>query len=458
MTSSSSYPASTLEHDISEPLSALDDKRRAEGCPQYVRDPPTYCLRAAGVLRYNRESDNRINLTTIVPASQPVTEYPVRCELCGGKGQPSLDLTWTQEPESMPLFCCAQRQQLCKMLAKQRCLVEGRCDLRTLTPSSPRDKSGTVKGELLLQGKEMEDNNKFIMDLLGGLRERSELRIYDDYSIQLPGAETFPPTSKVLSFRLSRAPGEGCWTVCPSSDAEKELKIKQEEEQVLILFCDHKQLQFGICHYQDRAEPLQKNYSNGRTFLTVFPDGSAQAFYPSGLLALVVVVTAENGRVCIVYDDSDASSPSMRAIFQSDGRATCYHSNGNIWLTLNSAGGQCLDEAGARVHRWSWNSPSLIPTPLHPVFLSLNKTIGVRILGKEKVFVTFLAKGQQARFRVGACCAQCECATGSDASGPSISKEELYVLAAKVRIHQAFQILHQQYLTTPSHPHLLKTT
>lgn len=75
-------------------------------------------------------------------------------------------------------------------------------------------------------------------------------------------------------------------------------------------------------------------------------------------------------------------------------------------LTLNSAGGQCLDEAGARVHRWSWNSPSLIPTPLHPVFLSLNKTIGVRILGKEKVFVTFLAKGQQARFRVGACCAQ----------------------------------------------------
>ncbi|XP_010766651.1 glutamate-rich protein 6 [Notothenia coriiceps] len=151
----------------------------------------------------------------------------------------------------------------------------------------------------------------------------------------------------------------------------------------------------------------------------------------------------------------------MRAMFQSDGKATCYHSNGNIWykekLNLNSAGGQCLDEAGARVHRWSWNSPSLNPTPLHPVFLSLNKTIGVRILGKEQVFVTFLAKGQQARFRVGACCAQFECATGSDASGPSISKEELYVLAAKARIHQAFQILHQ-YLTTPSHPHLLKTT
>lgn len=53
--------------------------------------------------------------------------------------------------------------------------------------------------------------------------------------------------------------------------------------------------------------------------------------YPSGLLALIVMVTKENGRVCIVYDDSDAPYRQIRAIFQSDGRATCYHSNGNIW-------------------------------------------------------------------------------------------------------------------------------
>lgn len=75
-------------------------------------------------------------------------------------------------------------------------------------------------------------------------------------------------------------------------------------------------------------------------------------------------------------------------------------------LTLNSSGGQCLDEAGARVRRWSWSSLSLTPTPLHPVFLSLNKTVGVRVLEKEQVFVSFLAKGQQAKFSVGTCCAQ----------------------------------------------------
>lgn len=53
--------------------------------------------------------------------------------------------------------------------------------------------------------------------------------------------------------------------------------------------------------------------------------------YPSGLLALIVMVTEGNGRVCIVYGDNNAPHQPVRAIFQSDGRATCYHSNGNIW-------------------------------------------------------------------------------------------------------------------------------
>ncbi|XP_029309937.1 glutamate-rich protein 6 [Cottoperca gobio] len=459
MRSSSSYAAAaTLEHDLSEPLSALDDHRIPEGCPHSVRDPPIYCIRAAGVLRYNRESDNhRINLTTILPASQPLTEYPVKCEYCGEKAQPSLDLTWAQSSATVALFCCAQWQQLCKMLVKQRCLVERSCDLKTLTPTCPRDKPATVMEELLFQGKEMEDHNKFIMDLWSGLGEQAELRIYEDYSVQLPVAETFAPTSKVFSFRLSCAPGKGCWTVYPCSATEEHLKIKEEEEQVSAPFCDHKPLQFGMCHHQDGAELLQKYYSNGQTFLTVFPDGSAQVFYASGLLALVVVVTEENGRVCIVYDDSEACEPPIRAMFQSNGRATCYHSNGNIWLTLSSAGGQCLDEAGARIRRWSWNSLGLTPTPLHPVFLSLNKTVGVRVFGKEQVFVSFLAKGQQAKFSVGNCCAQGECKTDEAASGPSVIKEELFVLAARIRIHLAIQHLHL-YLMTPSRPRLPKTT
>lgn len=39
-------------------------------------------------------------------------------------------------------------------------------------------------------------------------------------------------------------------------------------------------------------------------------------------------------------------------------------------------------------------------------------------------------------------CAQGECLTGVDASGPPVLKEEPFVQAARVRIHLAFQHLH----------------
>ncbi|XP_042283667.1 glutamate-rich protein 6 isoform X1 [Thunnus maccoyii] len=442
-------PAASL--DVSESLCVLDDhtgKRIHEGCPQSVSDPPTHCIGAAGVLRYNRESDNhRLNLTTIPPASQPSSKCSVKCEYCGEKARPSLDLTWVEEFQAAALFCCAQRQQLCKMLVKQRFLIEGRCDLGTSNLTSEEEKPTTEMEELLLQGKEMEDHNKFIVDLANALGEQSELRIEEEYLIQLPLAQTFAPTSKVLSFRLSCAPGNGCWT--------NSLKIK--EKDLVVPFCDHNALQFGLCHHQDVGGFLQKHYSNGMKFLTMFPDGSAQVFYPSGLLALVIVVTKENGRVCIVYDDSQDPDQPIRAVFQSDGRATCYYSNGNIWLTLDRLGGQCLDETGARVRRWSWSSLSLSPTPLHPVFLSLNKTVGVRVLGKEQVFVSFLASGQQAKFSVGTCCAQCKCTSDGPVSGPSVLKEELLVLAARIKLHLVIRHLHQN-LMAPSNPRLPKTT
>nr|XP_020451519.1 glutamate-rich protein 6-like [Monopterus albus] len=141
----------------------------------------------------------------------------------------------------------------------------------------------------------------------------------------------------------------------------------------------------------------------------------------------------------------------VRAVFQCDGRATCYHSNGHIWIHLNRSGGQCFDEVGTRIRRWCWSNQSLTRTPLQPVFLSLNKTVGVRILEKERVFLSFLAGGQQAKFSVGACCPQGESKTAQPASGPSVLKEELFLLVARTRIQLTIQTLHR-CLMTPSNP------
>lgn len=44
------------------------NKRRPEDCSHSLRDPPPYCISAAGLLRHHRESDNHeMNLTAILP-------------------------------------------------------------------------------------------------------------------------------------------------------------------------------------------------------------------------------------------------------------------------------------------------------------------------------------------------------------------------------------------------------
>ncbi|XP_005912887.1 glutamate-rich protein 6 isoform X1 [Haplochromis burtoni] len=408
-------------------------------CPKPVSDPPTYCIRAAGVLRYNRESDNhRMNLTTFPQRSQ--TEYPAQCEYCGEKAHPLLVLTWVHNPETH--FCCAQRQQLCQILVKQRLLFEERSNL-TFGNLTSKDQM-----EILYhKSRESEAYHKFMKGFLRKPRIQSrESTIYGGYPVNLLAGKTSFSAPGVFRLRLSHAPGKGT-TYC-SSTSEKCLKM--EEEEVLLPFYDWKPVQFGICNHQVGSGVLQKFYSSGITFLTMFPGGSAQVFYPSGLLAVLIVVTEHNGRVCIVYDDVCAPNQQIRAIFQSDGRATCYHTNGNIWLSLNMSGGRCLNNAGNVTCKWSWGTP----TPLQPIFLSLNKTVGVRVLGNKQVFVSFLAGRQQAKFSVGTCCAQGEYV---HTSGSSLSKDELLALAAKIRIHAAIQHLHQ-YLTTPLHPQKLKTT
>lgn len=69
---------------------------------------------------------------------------------------------------------------------------------------------------------------------------------------------------------------------------------------------------------------------------------------------------------------------------------------------MSIQGGQYLDQAGNRVRRWMW--PNLSPgphVPLSPIFISLNRQVGVRILAQDKIFVSFLAMGRQAKLNMG---------------------------------------------------------
>ncbi|KAM4821613.1 glutamate-rich protein 6 isoform 3-T3 [Thomomys bottae] len=172
-----------------------------------------------------------------------------------------------------------------------------------------------------------------------------------------------------------------------------------------IVCCDSR----SACGKVVKDELLEKYYKQGNKFLTSFPDGTTQIFYPSGNLAVLRVPNQTRGFTCIVQADEPVA-PAIQALLDSAGRASCYHPNGNVWVYINVLGGQCSDPAGNRVRAWNWSRPAAAAAAagapgfvsFRPVFLALNRHVGVRIVGQDKVSLTFLAMGRQARISVGA--------------------------------------------------------
>lgn len=151
-----------------------------------------------------------------------------------------------------------------------------------------------------------------------------------------------------------------------------------------------------------KNELLEKNYKHGSKFLTSFPDGTTQIFYPSGNLAIIRLPNKTDGFICIIQEDTP-TNPTILALFDSSGRSSCYHPNGNVWVYINILGGQYSDQAGNRIRTWNWSStmPSSSFVSFKPVFLALNRYIGIRILEQDKVSINFLAMGQQATISLG---------------------------------------------------------
>uniref|UniRef100_A0A8C3JE16 Glutamate rich 6 n=1 Tax=Calidris pygmaea TaxID=425635 RepID=A0A8C3JE16_9CHAR len=188
-----------------------------------------------------------------------------------------------------------------------------------------------------------------------------------------------------------------------------------------------------------KNELLEKYYKHGGKFLTMLPDGTAQLFYPSGNLA-IIVARDKNQLICIVQEDKP-SNAGIQAVFKSNGRNTCYYPNRAVWYVQ---GGQYLDQAGNRVRRWTWPNgimSSGAHVPLSPIFISLNLYVGVRILGQDKITVSFLAMGQQAKFNVGTKVQVFLNDIGRLPPPVRLSEDELLLLAFRVRILHLFDRL-----------------
>ncbi|XP_051674676.2 glutamate-rich protein 6 [Oryctolagus cuniculus] len=200
-----------------------------------------------------------------------------------------------------------------------------------------------------------------------------------------------PKHLKTISYQLSM-------DVPEKKRADESLFDLQLSSSISIVCCDSK----SVCGKVVRDEFLEKHYKHGSKFLTSFPDGTMQIFYPSGNLAIVRVPNRINGFTSIVQEDM-STNPSILAVLDSSGKSSCYHPNGNVWVYINILGGQYSDQAGNRVRAWNWSSvlASASFVSFKPVFLALNCYVGIRILEQDKISITFLAMGRQARINAG---------------------------------------------------------
>uniref|UniRef100_A0A7N6AUI3 FAM194 C-terminal domain-containing protein n=1 Tax=Anabas testudineus TaxID=64144 RepID=A0A7N6AUI3_ANATE len=149
-------------------------------------------------------------------------------------------------------------------------------------------------------------------------------------------------------------------------------------------------------------EVTKKFYKSGKSFLTLCPDGTGNAFYPSGKAAIIIFSAEADDFTYIILDDKDVA-PGMKAIFTNKGHSTCYHPNGMIWLNLTPFGGLCFSETGDLKRRWNWLyfDPHAHKLPFKPLTFALCPHISVRIQSQERVFITLAHQENSVRFSVG---------------------------------------------------------
>eukprot|EP00073_Rattus_norvegicus_P044410 XP_017446523.1 PREDICTED: glutamate-rich protein 6 isoform X1 [Rattus norvegicus] len=308
-------------------------------------------------------------------------ELGATCEFCGSDLQSlffnmdtSLDDAGTKGKSHRS--CCLQFQNLLDYITEERLTTKS--PEMELISISPHAAHGSDADRLKAKEKAMQRK-----------QERQMARHFTIIPEQSPvGTEEDTKHLKTISYQLS---GDYLQNV---RTEEVDLQITN----ISITCCDS----WKICGKVMGNELLEKDYKHGSKFLTSFPDGTIQIFYPSGNLAIIRVPNKTDGFICIIQEDT-ATSPAILALFDSSGRSSCYHPNGNVWVYINILGGQYSDQAGNRIRTWNWSSTK--PTPafvsFKPVLLALNRYIGIRILEQDKVSIHFLAMGQQATICLG---------------------------------------------------------
>nr|XP_015216281.1 PREDICTED: glutamate-rich protein 6 isoform X1 [Lepisosteus oculatus] len=415
--------SSCSDQELKE-MGTFTDVQLTEDLLQLLDSPLIPGIGMPAILSYKQESRD-LNSSYRSVADQPpeAVASNAECEFCGRPTLPFPTCNQLGSGRASELFCCPEYQRLYEFLVREKSVIL-------------ENQGGEATISLHPPDEDTQERERAKKRAAQRLQERALEKYYQTAELNDPVPNSYSKSMKTISYQLSSCvPKEGSWTVVQEPETPEGAG---REEEVFFTF----EGGFTLTHSRDKEKFTEKYYANGKKFLTIFPDGSAQVFYPSGNLSILVIVNEKNESACVVQEDR-LGEAAIRAIFQSNGKATCYHPNGVVWLSIDLFGGLCLDERGAKLRRWRWSElpASDRPSPFKPLFLSLNPHVGVRVLEQRKMSVSFLALGQQARFSVGTVLQVKEPRLAPPVR-PALLKEDLLLLAGRIKLHSALHKLH----------------
>ncbi|XP_078312390.1 glutamate-rich protein 6-like isoform X10 [Crassostrea virginica] len=398
------------------------------------------------ILQYNRESEKK-EIEVSEPSERAPDEeaetdehgriqgmFGGTCEFCGHAVQPWPTLEQQQTLPPDQLYCCNEYREFVEYTTEQAQLMEAQHLNETKKISitshphygSSKEDRKVAKERALQRMREKEMQRK--QQEASGFQQQSNFysSVFRRQVLNAPNLykELVAQKMKTINYQLSsqKCLEEG-WTVRPPSPL-----TQAEEDDAFV----PEPLNIDLIR-SGRLGLVEKFYENGQKFLTLFPDGTGNVFYPSGYLAIAISSVQIGQFNYVVHADSDKSC--VLAVFEPNGYASCYHTNGVVRLCMDQLGGIELDETGAKRRKWMWKDQitHVHAPPFQPIHFSLNHFIGVRILSQERMVLDFSCGDRGKRFNVGS---RLKLNHAEKIPPKEIDENHLYLEEQKIRVEK----------------------
>ncbi|XP_052215245.1 glutamate-rich protein 6-like isoform X12 [Dreissena polymorpha] len=339
----------------------------------------------------------------------PYGMFSGNCEFCSKpiKPFPTMEQQLTMPPET--LYCCNDYREFVEfVLTTSKELEEQQMKQTQMIDIKPHEHVGSKQERNAAKEKAVQRMRE--RELQRRAQEASGMQ--NNFFASAARIEV-ARQMKTINYQLSsqKCLDEG-WTVRAPSPFFDDLgdDVFTPEPLNPAMLADGKNSDLASAYRPDSAyyrqrlrdRPLiEKFYESGQKFLTMFPDGTGNVFYPSGNLAILISSVKLGQYNYTIHHDYKLSG--VAAVFEPNGYGYCYFPNGDIRLYIDQYGGLELDNVGAKRRKWSWKDQltHVHAPPFQPICIGLNRHMGVRLMSQDNIALTFSASKRSCRFNMG---------------------------------------------------------